>query len=242
MTDSSTALRICIVEDDEIMRSILVEGLIYQGFLVDGFANAEALDAAQKEKSEDANWDIAVIDVGLPGEDGFSLAARLRQREHTKDMGLVMLTARSGVADRRQGSAIADSYFVKPVDLVQLGSTLTNLGRRVRATTEPASDSTEELPGSGTWRLAPFGYSLLAPDNRRLKLSMQEHAFLKVMLADYGRPVSRETLVQMLAYNPSTYDMHRLTMTVNRLRKKAELKQISLPLRTLRGIGFIFDG
>lgn len=242
MTDiPSTLLRICIVEDNETMREILMTGLSYQGFVVEGFESAEALDAAMQTRS----WDIVIIDVGLPGEDGFSLATRLRQQEKSQNLGLVMLTARGGLADRRQGSALADLYFVKPVDLVQFGASLTNLGRRVRASSVPPKDSLSIQPGvseSGRWHLAPVGYILVDPDNRQLKLSMQEHLFLKVMLANYGRPVFRDALVQVLAYDPSNFDMHRLTMTVNRLRKKAEAAGFLLPLRTLRSIGYIFDG
>lgn len=235
----SDALRICVVEDSPTLLEILVTGLNVQGFDVEGFESAEALEAAMQTKE----YDIAILDVGLPGEDGFSLAARLRLQEETSNMGLVMLTARSGLADRRQGSATADLYFVKPVDLIQLGSSLTNLGRRVRAVSAPTDQQMKDLAtDNDRWQLAPVGYGLIAPDGRQFKLSMQEFLFLKVMLADYGRPVSREVLVQALAYDPSDFDLHRLTMTVNRLRKKAENQGFHLPLRTLRRIGYIFGG
>lgn len=215
------------------MREILMTGLSEMGFEVEGFESVETFEAAH----ETWNCDIAILDVGLPGEDGFSLATRLREQEATKEMGLVMLTARSGLVDRRQGSAVADLYFVKPVDLIQLGASLTNLGRRVRALGNKSEPSESER-----WQLARVGYGLIDPSNRQLKLSMQEHLFLKVMLADYGQAVPYETLVQAMAYDPSDFDLHRLTMTVNRLRKKAEANDFHLPLRTLRCIGYIFDG
>lgn len=228
------------------MRDMLMAGLSYQGFVLDAFDSAEALYPAV----QDTTWDIAIIDVGLPGADGFSLAAWLRNNKQTRNMGLVMLTARSGLADRRQGSALADLYFVKPVDLVQLGASLTNLGHRVRAMAVDIPDvfcldlgtNGAEMSETGSWRLAKTGYCLLAPDNTCLKLSMQEHVFLKVLLANQGRPVSRETLVHALAYDPADFDMHRLTMAVNRLRKKVEAEGLDFPLRTLRGMGYIFNG
>lgn len=241
-TLSAAPLRICVIEDSPSMSELIVAGLSHQGFVVNAFESAEALCQVMQDRT----WDIAIIDVGLPGEDGFSLAARLRSHKKTCTMGLVMLTARGGVADRRQGSALADLYFIKPVDLIQLGAALTNLGRRVRAMSDtchqqPHTESIEAL-GQGAWRLAERGYALLSPHHQSLKLSMQEHAFLHMLLDNQGRPVSRDVLVPALAYDSSDFDMHRMTVLVNRLRKKAEAGGMTLPLRTVRGMGYIFGG
>lgn len=235
--DMATPLRLCFVEDNAALREELMFGLRHLGFQVDGYASAEAFYRAMVG----AEWDIILIDVGLPGEDGFSLATHLRLSVRADRLGLVMLTARQAIEDRRQGSAVADLYFVKPVDLVELGAALSNLGRRLRAAQRvdpvgPALGASE----SNAWRLTDDGWTLVAPTAQRLALTAQERQFVGVLMAGSGKPISREVIVSALGGDPYDYDFHRLDTLVSRLRKKVQAQGLDFPLRSVRGVGYLF--
>lgn len=237
--DTTAPLRVCLIEDNEPLREELQFGLRHLGFLVDGFASAEAFYRGMIG----SEWDIVVADVGLPGEDGLSLVGHLRQTERTEHMGLVMLTARGGIEDRRQGSAVADLYFVKPVDLVELGAALTNLGRRVRGarwSQSVAGPQAAEAAPAGEWTLVDDGWTLVSPARLRLSLTVSERVFLGELVASPVTPVSREVLAQALGGDPYEFDFHRLDTLASRLRKKALDQGITLPLRAVRGVGYLF--
>lgn len=118
-------LEICVVEDEEDLREEIVESLQEAGFNVRGFPASRELYASLLM----ARCDIAILDIGLPGEDGFSIATRLRE---LGSIGIIMLTARSHMDDRLLGlQSGADIYLVKPVDFVELEAVVLSLARRV---------------------------------------------------------------------------------------------------------------
>ncbi len=117
---------IVICEDDEELRRILVVGLRYFGIDACGVGDGVALDTALAADRAT----VVVLDIGLPGEDGLSIARRLSASSSSL-MGIILLTARGSMEDRTQGICSgADAYFVKPVDLRELASAVQNLHRR----------------------------------------------------------------------------------------------------------------
>jgi two-component system, OmpR family, response regulator PhoP len=85
------------------------------------------------------------------------------------------------------------------------------------------------------------GWTLAAPDGRRIALTTQERQFIGVLIAEGGRPVKRDALVLALGGDPYDYDLHRLDTLVSRLRKKADALGLDLPLRAVRGVGYLFN-
>ncbi|WP_240531328.1 response regulator transcription factor [Variovorax boronicumulans] len=122
---SSNKLSVYLVEDENDIREALVYSLNQMNFVVTGFADATSFYRAFAV----ARCDIAVLDVGLPGEDGFTIAGHLRS---ASNVGIVLATARAGSSDRIQGMrAGADAYLVKPMHPEELAATLEAVGRRL---------------------------------------------------------------------------------------------------------------
>lgn len=224
----STRLRIALLEDDaELRERILLPGLRDYGFDVAGAASASELE--QLLRSQPA--DIVVLDVGLPDGNGFEVAQRLRSRS---PVGIVMLTGRNTSSDRIRGlSEGADAYLSKPVVLAELAATLHSLARRLRMTAQADANR-------GQWRLDVDGWCLLSPSERSIALTQAERQILALLMESPGATVKREDLIAALTDNAYDFDPHRLEMLVHRLRGKiADQGGESLPLRAVRGIGYV---
>ncbi|MEW6677638.1 MAG: response regulator transcription factor [Pseudomonadota bacterium] len=216
---------VCVVEDDADLRIEIMAGLEHAGLAVRGFpASRELYLGLLREPCE-----VVVLDVGLPGEDGFTVLSHLRA---TLPVGIILLTARGAVADRIRGLREgADAYLVKPVDLDELAATVSSVARRVRP--DP------QILIGAEWRLSPDGWFLQTPKGARVSLSASERVLLERLLGASGRVVSREVLVEALGYHPDEVLSNRLDMSVSRLRRKVQTNcGESLPLRAVRGVGF----
>ena len=242
-TDTATApdkLRVFLVEDTDDLREELVFGLSALGLDVSGFSDATALYRALSVK----DCDIVVIDVGLPGEDGFSIAEHLRRNPA---LGLVFLTARATLDDRLRGLGLgADAYLAKPVDVRELAATLRALDRRLsmRAAT-PLAPNDMMTPiarqHSACWTLTPGAWALRNPQGGELPISESERRLLKIMMAAAGQVVKRETLIAEFEQDDDAYDPHRLDAVISRLRKRTEQAGLgNLPLQSNRGTGYVF--
>lgn len=218
---------VALLEDDaELRDEILAPGLRDAGFTVTSLGSAAALYRHLSER----NFDLVVLDVGLPDQDGFTVARYLRQYATT---GIVMLTGRGSVPDRVRGlSEGADAYLSKPVELELLVATLHSVDRRMRADAMPAPP-----PG---WRLDANGWRLLAPNERSVELNQAERRVLGQLLAAQGEAVSREALIASLTPDVFDFDPHRLETLVHRLRNKVRAATgVKLPLRAVHGVGYV---
>lgn len=230
-------LKICVVEDEADLRDELVESLQEAGFDVRGFTASRELYSSLLLTP----CDIVVLDVGLPGEDGFSIAERLHAMG---SLGIIMLTARCHTEDQVRGLLHgADVYLVKPTDLRVLHATIISLARRLKDEAKSSQNmiSPSASEQSMTWRLAADGWTLLTPQGAALPLTGQERSFIQYMLQREGQAVAREELAAVISDNPYEYDLHRLESLVSRLRKKAAMHGIHLPLRAVRGAGYLFS-
>ncbi len=230
--------RVIVVEDDlELREEILVPSLRANGFDAEGVPSAEAL----YRRFLAAPSDLVVLDIGLPDEDGLSAAAHLRSAQGMR-VGIVMLTGLDSGGDQVRGLAVgADAYLAKPVEMNVLAATLNSVLRRLRAGSE-AGERLAERSSTRAWQLDPDGWHLRAPSGRTVALTQPERRVLSCLLQSPGEPVTRDALILELAGSAeATFDPHRLEMIVHRLRRKAE-EQLgqALPLRAVRGIGYVF--
>lgn len=221
--------QIAVVEDDEEFRELMVSDLSSRGFAVVGMESAEALYRHMTVK----RCHIVVLDIGLPGEDGYSAARHLRQMS---SVGIIMLTARGDSGDMARGfDTGADLYLVKPVDLDVLAAAVTSLLRRLAPATEPVNNK------NNGWSLAASGWSLRPPVGDEVALGEAERAFLQPLFANPGRPVARDTLIGEITDQPWDFDPHRLEVLVHRLRARVRAATgLTLPIRAVRGIGYLF--
>jgi len=228
---AATALRLAVVEDDaELRERILLPALQAAAFEAVGFSSALEL---YREWTR-APFDLVLLDVGLPDEDGVEIARHLRALGGA--MGLVIYSAHGRSADRLRGlRAGVDAYLVKPLEMEEVVQTLRNLGLRVRAGATAAA-------GRSGWSLAQRGWVLETPDGTSISLSRGEREVMKALAGRAGEMVSRETLMQQLAGKAGdVFDPHRLDMLVYRLRRKCEAAGAPLSLATVRGAGYRLD-
>ena len=223
--------RIAVVEDEATLRGDLVEYLSGCGHQVIGCDGAPALDRALAE----GGADILVLDVNLPGEDGFSIAGRLRQHS---EIGIIMLTARGLSVDRVVGLELgADVYLTKPVDLRELQAQVRTLARRLRVVGAPPAAGT----GTGTWSYDPVAWTLSAPDGAKLKLSGHERVFVTLLAGRPGEPVSRDAIFKAMGRRDWDPTDRSVDSMVRRLRAKAERALgRPLPVEAVHGIGYAF--
>lgn len=219
-------LDVVLVEDDaELRDAILAPALAAAGCRVLGVGSAAELYRAIAGRTPD----VLVLDIGLPGESGFEIARHLR--EHS-DVGIVMLTTRTAAVDRVRGlDDGADAFLPKPVDVEVLCATVRSIGRRLRRHSPAAQTG---------WRLEADGWRLVAPDGTAVPLNAMERQLLRRLTLAPGAPVRREQVIAALADDLQTFDPHRLDVLMHRLRRKlADSGMPPLPLRTVRGVGYV---
>ena len=222
---------LAVVEDNQELREdVLLPALARSGFDVVGMTSALDLYRAMTVRS----FDLVLLDVGLPDEDGFSIAAHLRGL--SPSLGIVMLTGYDTGPDRLRGLlAGADAYLFKPVEMDVLVTTLKNLARRI----VPAKDVAQTR---AKWRLDERGWCILSPQGVEIEMNLAERQVMAVLSATPGVPVERDVLIARLVKNDQDFDPHRLDMLVYRLRKKClGAAKEDIPLRAVRGIGYVLN-
>jgi DNA-binding response OmpR family regulator len=228
-TGPAREIRVVACEDQDLMRHFLVSGLARVGITCVGVGDGVMLDAHLRQHPTD----IVILDIGLPGEDGYSIATRLRQERPL--LGIIMLTARDQTHDRVLGlDCGADLYFAKPVDIRELASALGSLHRRL-SLSRPAL-----LPAR--WQLDARRSCLITPAGIEVPLTDNEHRFLTPLLEEPGAVVDRDVLFQALEQIPDIYAVRRMETMLSRLRTKV-LKaspEEPLPVRARHGRGYAF--
>jgi two-component system OmpR family response regulator len=218
-------MRVLVVEDEVRMASLLRRGLSEEGYAIDLAGNG--LEAVWR--ATEFSYDAVVLDVLLPGIDGFEVCRRLR------DGGcwvpVVMLTARSDVADRVRGlDAGADDYLAKPFSFAELCARLRALIRR-GAPERPA------LLEAGDLRLDPAGRRAWRGETE-LDLSAREFALLDFLLRNAGRVVTRTMILEHVwdvAFDPAS---NVVDQYVAYLRRKIDRPFGVAQLETVRGAGY----
>ena len=219
-------MRILVVEDDPLLATGLTRVLSRCGHAVDCAATGIQADNALRR----VDYELAVIDIGLPDIDGFEVLRRLRQRR--SQAHVLVLTARDAVQDRVHGLDLgADDYLTKPFAIAEFEARVRALLRR---TSPPA--------GPRVYR----GLSVDAAIKRvrvndvPVDLTVREWALLELFISRPGRVLSKEQIAQQLvsyddALNPNTVEVY-----VSRLRSKIEPGGVKI--RTVRGFGYLWEG
>lgn len=224
-------LKVAILEDDaEFRDAILLPQLASQGFDVEGFAGAADL----YRRMLAVTFDLLVLDLRL--DDGYGLDVARYLRQHTP-IGIVTLTGQGTRAEQVAGlSEAVDAWLFKPVDIDVLAATLRSVARRL----PPASARREGDAASVRWHLSDDGWHLHAPDGRSVLLNLQERSLLLRLFADVGQLVQHQRILEAIDAVAENYDRHRLEIMINRLRRKvAGGLGVSLPLRSVRGAGYV---
>ncbi len=230
--------RVLVVDDDPEVLELLRESLTGHGYEV-----ATATDgAAARAALEGSTPDAVLLDIGLPGEDGLTLARQLRER---LDIGIIMVTGAGETVDRIVGLEVgADDYVTKPFDPRELRARLKSVLRRYRRASPPAGSEQSQTRGR-----IPFGRCTLDLEGRRLfdadgaevPLTAMEFALLKVLAERPNRPLSRDQILN-LTQNRDWDPMDRsIDIRIARLRRKIEADPGKPEvLRTVRGYGYMF--
>nr|WP_298720545.1 response regulator transcription factor [uncultured Steroidobacter sp.] len=232
VTRAHDGVRVALVEDDHELREALAENLRLNGIEVAQADSARTFFEALRASP----IDVAIIDVNLPDASGFELARGLARGEARP--GVIILTARVGHHDRRQGYAEgADLYMTKPVDSEELLLAVRNLARRVRdARGTPAQSGADH----SAWTLDVARKLLLSPRGVSIVLSGREVLLLEQFIKAAGEPVSRASLAAIMGYGMPGPENRGLDAALRRLRDKAAAQGLELPLLIIHSIGIRF--
>ena len=221
-------MRVLVVEDDEQVASSLRRGLRELGMAVDTVGDGlEALAAA-----EAAPYDVIVLDVMLPGRDGYEVSRTLRRRR--VGSRILMLTGRTAVDDRVQGlDAGADDYLAKPFALKELAARIRALTRRDLA------DRTAVLRAGPI--LLDTGARRLTVENHAIELTAKEYAVLEFFMLHRGLVLTRDQVLDNVWDWDAESSQNLVEAYVSRLRRKLVAAGTADPWTTLRGAGYRFD-
>jgi DNA-binding response OmpR family regulator len=223
--------RILVVDDDPGIRSMLADYLGLEGHAVDAAADAAELDARLAEAPAP---DVFLLDVGLPGRDGFALARSLRER---LDPAILMLTGRGELVDRVVGLEVgADDYLEKPVDLRELAARIEAVLRRRAAAPTPGI-----LP-FGPYRFDLRAFVLRDATGRPLELSPMEVDLVAAFATHPGQVLDRDTLLRLAPPRGGESFDRSIDHRITRLRRKLEaVPDRPQLIKTVRGAGYVFS-
>lgn len=193
-------------------------------------------------------YDAAVLDIGELDEIGYALVSRLRT---SSTLGVVVLGANLQVENRlRCLQSGADACLPSPFDVRELVGVLMALGRRLPGRDQAAMDNATEPMGTsnnnptGSWELRDQNWTLMAPSGVSISLSANERHIVRTLLEATGQAVARAELNKHLdgagSGTARTGGSRSIDVIVSRLRRKAELAGVILPIRTVYGSGYLF--
>lgn len=219
-------MRLLIVEDDALLADGLARSLRRAGHAVDCVESAERGWLALQSES----FDLVILDLGLPGRDGFDLLRRLRRSE--RYVPVIVATAREAVRDRVRGLDLgADDYLVKPFAIEELEARVRALIRRRSVATAPE------------FRCGDLVLDLVAREARvrgePVELTKREWAILEVLVTQVGVALAKDRLMQSLSSWDDKLTPNAVEVYVSRLRAKLELAGVRI--RTVRGYGYILE-
>ena len=219
-------MKILLAEDDSLLSEGLSQSLRQAGYAVDCMFKGSDADTALTTM----NYDILILDLGLPKMSGLEVLRRLRARGN--NMPVLILTAADSVEQRVQGlDAGADDYMAKPFDLKELEARVRALARRGTG------------GGASIWKHGPLPFDQVGRiayiNDDMLDLSAREVGLLEVLLQRVGRLVSKEQFVDHLCEWGEEVSNNAIEVYIHRLRKKIEVNGVRIA--TVRGLGYCLE-
>lgn len=220
-----STMRLLLIEDNARLATLVREGLLRQGFAVDWYETVHGAELALQL----ANYDLMLLDLGLPDGDGLSLIRKIRRRKDATP--ILVLTARGGLDDRVAGlDAGADDYLVKPFQIEELAARCRALLRR------PGASLGTQLQ-AGNVVLDTATRSLLV-GGRVIDATPREIDLLEALLRRTGRVVPKHALDNSLYPMDAEVTPNALEASVSRLRKRLGAAGSDVMIRTVHGVGY----
>lgn len=218
-------MHVLLVEDDPVLADGIARILRGHGMVVDVVNNGDDADRALTSR----DMSVTVLDIGLPGIDGFEVVRRLRARG--SDTPVLLLTARDDVQDRVRGLEIgADDYLVKPFAAPELVARLKALVRR-------SNPRQVDLRINGL-QLDPFTRRAMV-DGQVVELSAREWAVLEYLMQNASRVVSKQQIIDAILPWGEEVTLNAVEVYVSRVRSKIASAGISI--KTIRGFGYMLE-
>jgi two-component system OmpR family response regulator len=227
-------LSILIVDDDMQIRQLLQEDLSGFGMSITAVADGKEMEKAMAKES----FDLVILDLMLPGEDGLSLCRGLRAKS---DIPILMLTARGEAMDRVIGLEVgADDYIVKPFEPRELVARIQSILRRARGGRENFNAHKEAIFAG--WRLNYILHQLVSPEQLVIPLSNAEFRLLTVLVEHPNRVLTREFLLDEARGRDMELFDRSIDILISRVRQKLnDDPRTPTLIKTVRGEGYLFD-
>lgn len=231
---TTTPATLIVVDDDPEIRELLADYLGRHGYRALTAEDGEALRALLARETPD----LLIVDLMLPGDDGFTLCRELRR---DSEVPIIMLTASADETDRILGLELgADDYLGKPFNPRELLARIKAVLRRTRGVATPPSAAQARLVAFGDWRLDRVSRELIDAEEARTALSGADFQLLQVFLDHPEEVLSREALFELTRGRPAPPLDRSIDVHVCRLRQRlGEDAQHSQLIRTVRGAGYV---
>jgi two-component system phosphate regulon response regulator OmpR len=229
-----TKPRLVVVDDEPGIRAMIADYLARDGYPICRCGGGAELDAIVRTGAPD----LVILDVTMPGEDGISIARRLRAS--APGTRILMLTGLCDVVDKVVGLEVgADDYLTKPFDLRELRSRVRALLRRAQPASPAPCAATDCVP-FGRVALDLDAHCLVDGDGDRQRLTASEFDLLQVFARNPNRVLSRDRLLDGAGTRNDPFD-RAIDIRVTRIRRKVEVDPTKPQvIRTVRGAGYIY--
>jgi two-component system OmpR family response regulator len=237
---AKTSDHILIVDDDREIRELLTTYLVKNGMRVVGVPTGRHMRAALEEHGA---FDLIVLDLMLPGEDGIALCRDLRSGKH-KAIPILMLTARNEEADRILGLEMgADDYLAKPFAARELLARIKAVLRRTRMLPPNLQISEAgQVLAFGDWRLDTVARHLLDREGTAIALSGAEYRLLRVFIDHPQRVLNRDQLLNLTQGRDADLFDRSIDLLVSRLRQRlGDEAREPVYIKTVRSEGYVFS-
>ena len=227
--------QILVVDDDQTIRELLSEYLTKAGFSV--IAAEDGVEMAKQLQSNQP--DMIILDIMMPGDDGFVLCQRVRQ---TSNVPIIMLTANSDEVDRVLGLEIgADDYMAKPFSPRELLARIKALLRRSAFISQEIKPVKSRFIKFADWKLDTLQHSLLNDLGQPLSLTGADYQLLMLFLENPNQAISRDQICQALHGRDAFANERGIDVHLSRLRQNLgdDAKQPQI-IKTVRGAGYVF--